>query len=63
MGFDNDSYKRVYSKQTQWEAATKQAASAAAAQGTLLSSWVWGGMVLQCDHPGGQELCPGDWPW
>lgn len=49
--FDNDSYKPVYSKQTQWEATTKPAALAAGVKRSPLLSCVRGGMVLHCVHP------------
>lgn len=44
---DNDSYKCIYSKQTQWEATTKQAASTAGARGGWLSVCDCGGTSLQ----------------
>lgn len=64
--FDNDSYKCIYWKQTQWEAATKQTAPTGGARG----SWL---LVCDCGRTGLQnipfipcvlgcwELCPGHW--
>lgn len=64
--FDNNSYKYIYSKQTQCEAATKQTAPTARARG----SWL---LVRDCGGTGLQnisfilcvlrhwELCPGPW--
>ena len=46
MCFDDDSYKCIYSKQTQQEATTKQTALAAGAKGRLLCLCVRGGTSL-----------------
>lgn len=64
--FDNDSYKCIYSKQTQWEVTTKQAAPTAGARGSWLSVCDCGGTGLQSvpsipcmlRH---WEPCPGHW--